>query len=152
MLTTSNGMPWIWVKFYYRCLSERAPGRIILHAHLTSRQKFSGLSESVSAYDDFQVLSQRYTGKKVPGKSTPERTASWAQGGANRKEYLSSVWFQLSYPIGSQQLTHILCVLTHPYFTQSIPGLIDHINASFQNFLFGSLISPLEYLLLKRHL
>ena len=84
-------MPWVWVKFYYRCLSERAPGRIILHAHLTSRQKFSGLSESVSAYDDFQVLSQRYTGKKVPCKSTPERTASWAQGGANRKEYLSSL-------------------------------------------------------------
>lgn len=114
MLTTSNGMPWIWVKFYYRCLSEKAPGGIIPHAYLTSGQTFSGLSESVSAYDDFQVLSQRYTGKKVPGKSTPERTASWAQGGANRKEYFSSVLFQLGYPIGSQQLTHILCVLTHP--------------------------------------
>lgn len=48
-----NGMPWIWVIFYHCCLSERAPGGIILHAYLTSGHKFVGLSESMSANDDF---------------------------------------------------------------------------------------------------
>lgn len=116
---------------------------------LTSGQKFAGLSESVSAYDDFRVLFRRYAGRKFLGESTPERTASLAQGGANRDKYFSSVRFQLRYPTASQRLSHILGVLT-PYFTRSIPGVIDHVNASFQHFLCVFVNYPLEYLLLKR--